>query len=351
MNFSREMAWIRFMGLAKYLATIQYAIQRDLQEGRIRFGRGRPPAELPGPLRSARSVPSGADFHFERADLEARFLAPEMVRLTLLPGAVPAPYAVVEKPRPVLDCSLKPSGADWMLFTEQLTLQVDPRGGVTFLNHEGEILRQELPPARIGPSWSHKAPLAPEAHIFGTGERALGFNLRYKHVRLWNQDPSGYGPGRDPLYLTIPCYLCVDNRGCYLLFYENSHDGSLGFDAEAAASFEAGALRYYFIAGALERIFELYADLTGLPAMPPLWALGYHQSRYSYETEAEVREIVQRFQEEKLPLSAIHLDIDYMDGYRVFSVNSRRFPRLTRLADDLLKAGVRLVPILNPGGS
>ncbi len=349
MNLSRELAWIRFIGLSNYLATVEYAIQRDLLEGRYRLGRSRPPAQSPGPLQSARAVPSGADFHFERADLEARFLAPEMVRLTWLPGALPAPYAVVEKPRPALDCSLKPSGADWLLFTEQLTLQVDPSGGVTFLNHEGEILRQELPPARSGTSWSHKDVLSPEAHIFGTGERALGFNLRFRQVRLWNQDPSGYGPGRDPLYLTTPSYLCVDNRGCYLLFYENSHDGTFEFDADAAARFEAGALRYYFIAGALERIFELYADLTGFPAMPPLWALGYHQSRFSYETEAQVREVVQRFQEQNLPLSALHLDIDYMNGYRVFSINTRRFPGLTQLADELLKAGVRLVPILDPG--
>jgi len=349
MNLSRELAWIRFIGLSKYLATIQYAIQRDLQEGRFRFRRSRPPAQLPGPLLSARAVPSGADFHFDQADLEARFLAPEMVRLSWLPGSLPAPYAVLDKPRPTVDCSLKPSDGGWNLFTEQLTLQMHPSGGVTFLNHEGKTLRQEHPPARTGTSWSHNSVLSPEAHIFGTGERALGFNLRFKQVRLWNQDPSGYGPGRDPLYLTIPSYLCVDNRGCYLLFYENSHDGMLSFDAEAAARFEAGALRYYFIAGSLERVFELYADLTGLPAMPPLWALGYHQSRFSYETEAQVREVVGRFREHNLPLSAMHLDIDYMNGYRVFLVNSRRFPKLAGLADDLLKAGVRLVPILNPG--
>jgi alpha-glucosidase len=349
MKLSREWSLIRFLGLAKVLATAEYALVRDWREGRFRLPRPRPAPHTPGALQSAERVPSGADFQFERAQLEVRFTSPEMVNLTWLPGTLPPPYAVLDKPRAALDCTLKASGEGWLLFTEQLTLQIGAAGGVTFLNHEGHLLRKDLPPARMGDGWTHRSVLAPEAHIYGTGERALGLNLRFQQVRLWNYDPGGYGPGRDPLYLTIPLYLCLDNRGCYLLFYDNSHDGSLSFDAEAAASFEAGALRYYFLAGALERIYELYADLTGLPTMPPLWSLGYHQSRFSYMSEAEVRELVGRFQELDLPLSAVHLDIDYMAGYRVFSVNRRRFPEMQKLADDLLRTGVRLIPILDPG--
>lgn len=349
MNLSRELAWLRFIGLANYLATIQYALQRDRIEGRYRLGRRQPRSQTPGALQSARPAPSGADFHFEGADLEVRFLAPDMVRLTWLPGALPPPYAVIDKDRPAIACSFGEGGTDWQLSTEQLSLHLGPDGGVTFLNYQGELLRQELPPTRRGAAWLHRAPLPPEAHVFGTGERALGFNLRTKQVRLWNQDPGGYAPGHDPLYLTIPSYLCVHNRGCYMLFYENSYDGTLELNEQAAVRFEGGALRYYLLTGSLERIFELYADLTGLPPMPPKWSLGYHQSRFSYETEAEVRQIVKGFLERDLPLSAIHLDIDYMDGYRVFSINTQRFPELARLAHDVLESGVRLVPILDPG--
>ena len=55
------------------------------------------------------------------------------------------------------------------------------------------------------------------------------------------------------------------------------------------------------------------------------------------------------FREQDMPLSAIHLDIDYMDGYRVFTVNRERFPSLASLAQELEDAGVKIVTIIDPG--
>ncbi len=83
--------------------------------------------------------------------------------------------------------------------------------------------------------------------------------------------------------------------------------------------------------------------------IPPKWAIGYHQSRYSYETEAEVRALVQSFQEKGIPVDAIYLDIHYMDGYRVFTFDHERFPNPKKLVQDLLEMGIRVVPIVDPG--
>ena len=79
-------------------------------------------------------------------------------------------------------------------------------------------------------------------------------------------------------------------------------------------------------------LLDRYTELTGRPALPPRWALGYHQSRWGYKNEADVRAITDGFAKLGIPLSAVHLDIDYMRGFRVFTVDPHRFPDLGRLA-------------------
>ncbi|MFZ0533708.1 MAG: glycoside hydrolase family 31 protein [Anaerolineales bacterium] len=82
--------------------------------------------------------------------------------------------------------------------------------------------------------------------------------------------------------------------------------------------------------------------------MPPRWVLGYHQSRWGYRSEADIREVVKGFEKHDLPLNAIHLDIDYMDGFRVFTINSKNYPGMKRLTSDLEEMGIKVVASLNP---
>jgi alpha-glucosidase len=165
--------------------------------------------------------------------------------------------------------------------------------------------------------------------------------------------------------MCIPVYLTVHNLGSYLVFFENSFPGTFTFPAsqspeeigyqnnsspqDAQATFGGGMLRYYFIPGPADRALERYSQLTGQGSLPPRWALGYHQSRWGYQSEAEIREVADGFLQHDLPVSAIHLDIDYMDGYRVFSVDKEKFPCLPGLAEDLLERSIHLVTILDPG--
>ena len=48
-------------------------------------------------------------------------------------------------------------------------------------------------------------------------------------------------------------------------------------------------------------LFTTYTDLTGKPELPPLWALGYHQCKWSYYPEAKVKEVANKFRELKIP--------------------------------------------------
>jgi alpha-glucosidase len=83
--------------------------------------------------------------------------------------------------------------------------------------------------------------------------------------------------------------------------------------------------------------------------MPPRWALGYHQCRYSYNPEARVREIAQEFRDRDIPCDVIWLDIDYMDEYRVFTFDKRQFPDPRRLNSDLQAQGFRTIWMIDPG--
>src|SRR4030095_10735478 len=109
-------------------------------------------------------------------------------------------------------------------------------------------------------------------------------------------------------------------------------------------------MNYYFIYGpSIKKILGRYAELTGHMPLPPQWALGNQQSRWSYYPEAMVDEVVREYRERDLPLDVLHLDIDYMQAYRVFTWHSERFPNPKRLTEKLKQQGVKVVTIVDPG--
>jgi alpha-glucosidase len=343
---------IRTLGLNNSLAAVLYAFQRDRINNAYRRDRDRDSDELlgTGSLQEAYSIQMGARFHFEYAELEIVFLDSDVVRLTWKPGIPPIPYAIADFDWPGASTELSETDEGWRFQSDTLTIDIGGRGNLTFLDAGGDVLREEEPPTRVGEAWTHRARIPEQAGFYGLGERAAGLNLRGGSYRLWNKDPGGsYKSGHDPLYLCAPVYLCLHREGSYLVFYENSFDGYVSLKEFAEAHFESGMLRYYFIPGPPNKILHRFSDLTGKPPLPPLWALGYHQSRWGYKTEADIRELAGNFDHHELPISAIHLDIDYMEGYRVFTIDRKRFPDLKRLATELLEKHIRLVAIIDPG--
>ena len=105
---------------------------------------------------------------------------------------------------------------------------------------------------------------------------------------------------------------------------------------------------FFVLSGDLREIIQQLFELTGRSFFPPLWALGYHQSRWSYRTSDEVLEIAKKFRELSLPCDAIHLDIHYMDQYRIFTWHPKRFPRPKAMHKELKAMGFRSVAIVDP---
>ena len=156
------------------------------------------------------------------------------------------------------------------------------------------------------------------------------------------------------LYTSIPFTLSLQAGVARGLFVD--HPGALEFDLakqdpERVEATVAGSLVYYAFAGPTpRRVLERYTELTGRIGMPPLWALGNQQSRWGYETADEVRSIASEFRERGIPCDVIHLDIEHMDGFRVFTWDPERFPDPPGLIARAPRAeGFRVVTITDPG--
>jgi alpha-glucosidase len=96
-------------------------------------------------------------------------------------------------------------------------------------------------------------------------------------------------------------------------------------------------------------VVKRYQSLTGTHPMPPQWALGYHQCRWSYYPEKKVKEIAEGFRSRNIPCDAIYLDIDYMEGYRCFTWNKKHFPDPKTMIKELSSIGMKTVVMIDPG--
>ena len=186
-------------------------------------------------------------------------------------------------------------------------------------------------------------------HYFGLGDKTGGFDRREQAYTLWNTD-VGPQESVDPLYKSIPFFLAINGTHSYGIFLDNTWRTwfDFGKSARTAYSFgaEGGAIDYYFIYGPTpKQVVENYAYLTGKPPLPPLWALGFQQSRYSYTPESQIRDIANRLRLDKIPSDVVYLDIDYQDRNRPFTVNAKTFPNFPGLVSDLRKQHFHLVNI------
>ena len=191
-------------------------------------------------------------------------------------------------------------------------------------------------------------------HFFGLGDKTEHPNLRGKRFVNWGSDVYGFDKGSDPLYKNIPFFIGLHHHVAYGIFFDNSFRTHFDFGSErkSVASFwsDGGEMNYYLIYGPeMREVSEQYVHLTGKPDMPPLWALGYHQCKWSYYPESKVMEITDRFREEKIPCDAIYLDIDYMDGFRCFTWDNEKFPHPAAMIASLRENGYKTIVIIDPG--
>lgn len=237
--------------------------------------------------------------------------------------------------------------------TKSLSVHVDPSTlEVSVTDAAGRTISADTQPVRFdGAGFTLSKSLPIGEHIFGMGDKTGVLDRRGYTFTNWDTDAPGFTPSTDPIYKSIPFFIGVGADGsAYGLFLDNSWRSTFDFGHRNAGAIEIsavdGPIDYYFIAGpTMQDVVRGYAGLTGKPPMPPLWSLGYQQSRWSYMSDAEVRALAARFRKEHFPLDVIWLDVDYQDHNRPFTVNTKTFPDMRKLVRDMGSEGIRLVPI------
>ena len=194
-----------------------------------------------------------------------------------------------------------------------------------------------------------------EDKIYGLGDKAAQLNRRdYEYVSWNTDDPTAHNETYRSLYKSIN-YLLVNHHGSeyYGLFYPSSYKCIFNLgkysDRFMYIGSEKGEYDYFLMLGEdPAQITKRYVSLVGNTLFVPRKMLGYHQSRWSYNAE-EMEEIREKFKEYDLPIDYIHMDIDYMDAYKVYTVKKSEFPDLKSTAERFEKDGIGLITILDPG--
>jgi alpha-glucosidase len=191
-------------------------------------------------------------------------------------------------------------------------------------------------------------------NFFGLGEKTGGLNRVGSSFTNWNTDAFAYHDGRDPLYVSIPLYLSVHQGICYGILVDNTCKTRFNFGASNKRMVQISAamspMNLIFLPGPTpENVLKHYHELTGTMPLPPKWALGLQQCRYSYYPEHELMTVARNFRSRNIPCDVLYLDIHYMDGYKVFTSDKTRFPDLKKMCEELNEMGFRVIPIQDPG--
>ncbi|MGA2483427.1 MAG: glycoside hydrolase family 31 protein [Candidatus Acidiferrales bacterium] len=252
------------------------------------------------------------------------------------------------------DWRLEDSAGALRLITSRLTVSIKKFPlTVSFLDPAGRVLSAESPARPM--SWNGSEVRAwktmpADEFYYGLGDKAGPMNRRDRAFTMWNTDAYRWQESTDPLYKAIPFFLALREGAAYGIFFDNTWRSSFDFGKESRDFYSFGAdggeLDYYFIVGPTPKsVVERFTALVGRTPLPPLWSLGFQQSRWSYDREERVRKIADTFREKKIPADAIYLDIDYQNGNRPFTIDRARFPHFEEMIRDLRAEGFHTVAI------
>ena len=284
---------------------------------------------------------NGLELSTTAATLRIDALRPDVLRVRLYPVGHPAEdasWAVLPGSRtahaPVV---ADPDGFS----TSVLRVKVTPDLQVTVMDLAGNVLQRDaVPVSWDGSSFKVSKLKSPEDHFFGLGDKPGPLDRAGESFVMWNTDNFGWQESTDPIYKAIPFFLDMHAGRALGVLFDNTYRTYFDFGHERTDRYTfsapAGPLDYYLLYGPEPRqVIETYAWLTGPTPLPPMWALGYQQSRYSYTPEARVEEIASRLRTDRIPSDVIWLDIDFQYKNRPFTVDPETFPDFPKLIHKL----------------
>lgn len=190
------------------------------------------------------------------------------------------------------------------------------------------------------------------ACLYGTGEVTGPLKRNGQDIIIWNTDNYTYKDYNGKrLYQSHPWVLGVNADGtAFGVLSDNTWRQELVLNDSITFTAQSPAARVVIIQKkSIEAVMTALTDLVGKMELPPLWSLGYQQSRYSYEPDSRVLEVAQEFRTRKIPCDVMWMDIDYMDGYRIFTFDKTKFSNPKAVNDGLHKINFKGVWMIDPG--
>ena len=194
-------------------------------------------------------------------------------------------------------------------------------------------------------------PLQDSDRIYGLGEATRGINKRGWIYDSWCTDEPWHTEDKRSLY-GAHNFILIDGERKLGAFFD--YPGRVTFDVGytdislLTVTPAHLTLDLYLIEGdSLTQIAREFRSLIGKSYLPPLWAFGYGQSRWSYGTRESVTKVADRYRDAGIPLDMIYLDIDYLEDFKDFTVSDERFPDFADFIAEMKTRGIRLIPIID----
>lgn len=197
-----------------------------------------------------------------------------------------------------------------------------------------------------------RIPIGEDVDLYGTGEVTGPLRRNGQQIVFWNTDNPAYGTEDGKrLYQTHPWVMGVRPDGsAFGVIADNTWKSTLTLNDDILFESEGPAFRVIVIEkDTPQELLSELADLTGHMEMPPLWALGYQQCRFSYNPDSRVKEIADSLRLLRIPSDVIWMDIDYMDSFKIFTFDPQQFPDPKALNDYLHARNFKAVYMIDPG--
>ncbi len=307
---------------------------------------------------ASKALPNGIEVRSGEATLVVTALREDVLRVRISATSElgeDASWAVLDEARKSQVAVKAANSEDAVGFTTaklRVTIKRNPLE-MTITDLDGHVISADLPGRPVefhaGEFRAYKTS-PPDEHYFGLGDKPGPLDRRNEAFSDWNTDAFGWQETTDPIYKSIPFFITFNKGVSAGVFLDNTWRASFDFNKEYRDGYSfgsvGGALDYYvFLGPEPKQVVETWAWLTGKTPLPPMWSLGFQQSRYSYYPEAEARRIASRLRAERIPVDVMYFDIDYQVHNRPFTVDAERFPHFDQLISDLKAQNIRTVLI------
>jgi alpha-glucosidase (family GH31 glycosyl hydrolase) len=312
--------------------------------------------ELPGNYLSHELQNEKLSIQSENGSFEIQFYTPTTVKAEYIDTGSTLPdtsFTVIKKPETVNpQLTEREEGLSYSSSELEVYITKNPLR-LHYIKNGDTLLSESEGFTKLAEGGSVGFKIDTDEAFYGGGSRAIPINRRGRNLKIYNEAHYGYSNNTPTLNISIPFF--ASNKS-YGLFFDNRFPAYADIAAADNTTFkyttEGGRLRYYFSAGYnSNEVLQEYTELTGKQKLPPLWALGYIQSKYGYENESDARQIVNQILSEDFPLDALILDLYWFgttNDMGNLDWDYNLWPQPTEMMNDFSEKDIQTILITEP---